>query len=101
MSPTPTSRRRRGLPTAAAICPTLLAAGAAARAQGGAALEQRLTPGRVVHGFRAAAVYLNDADRPMGARFVHVRTGFVFDALRLESVPQGYIWVNSFPTSDM
>src|SRR5215208_8391414 len=95
MSPSPTPR---GLRTAAA-CLTLLAA-PALLAQG-AALEQRLTPGRVLHGFRAAAVYLNDADRPMGARFVHVRTGFVFDALRLESVPQGYIWVNSFPTSDM
>src|SRR5215208_4786215 len=95
MSPSPTPR---GLRTAAA-CLTLLAA-PALLAQG-AALEQRLTPGRVLHGFRAAAVYLNDADRPMGARFIHARTGFVFDALRLESVPQGYIWVNSFPTSDM
>ena len=89
-------RRRLGATLAAAACLTLHAAGAAAQG-----LEQRLTPGQVVHGFRAGAVYLNDADRPMGARFVHVRTGFIFDALRLESVPQGYLWVNSFPSSDM
>ena len=102
-----TTARRARFRAAAYLTLSLLAAPAAATAQraGRAAaatgLEQRLTPGQVVHGFRATAVYLNDADRPMGARFVHVRTGFIFDALRIESVPQGYLWVNSFPTSDM
>ncbi|TPW14413.1 MAG: hypothetical protein FD129_1086, partial [bacterium] len=51
-------------------------------------------------GFRALAVYLDDADLPMGARFVHERTGFVLDLLQIQSVPQGFIWVNSLPTSD-
>jgi Zn-dependent M16 (insulinase) family peptidase len=37
----------------------------------------------------------------MGARFVHEPTGFVFDALGIESVPQSFVWVNTFPTSDM
>jgi Zn-dependent M16 (insulinase) family peptidase len=54
----------------------------------------------VVHGFRATAVYLNDADRPMGARFIHRRSGFTLDLLQIESVPQGYTWVNSIPVSD-
>src|SRR6476619_2594394 len=59
-----------------------------------------LTAGAKLHGFTAAAVYLDDADKPLGARFVHDKTGFTFDYLRIESAPQGFIWVNSFPTSD-
>lgn len=59
-----------------------------------------LEPGSTVHGFRAEAVYVNDADKPFGARFVHVNTGFTLDALQIETAPQGFIWVNSFPTSD-
>src|SRR4029079_4422628 len=54
----------------------------------------------VVHGFRVAAIYLNDADQPMGARFVHKNSRFTFDLLQIESVPQGYTWVNSIPVSD-
>ena len=53
-----------------------------------------------VNGFRVAAVYLSDADQPMGARFVHRKSGFTFDLLQIESVPQGYTWVNSLPVSD-
>ena len=52
------------------------------------------------HGFTSVAVYLDDAGQRMGARFVHDKTGFTFDYLRIESAPQGYIWANSFPTSD-
>jgi Zn-dependent M16 (insulinase) family peptidase len=60
-----------------------------------------LTEGSELNGFRTVSLYLNDADRPMGARFVHERTGFIFDALQIESVPQTFLCVNSFPTSDM
>jgi Zn-dependent M16 (insulinase) family peptidase len=60
-----------------------------------------LTEGAKVRGFTAQAVYLDDADKPMGARFTHDATGFTFDYLRIETAPQGYIWVNSFPTGDM
>ncbi|HEX5059501.1 MAG TPA: hypothetical protein VFV99_09085 [Kofleriaceae bacterium] len=60
-----------------------------------------LTEGAKVRGFTVQALYLDDADKPMGARFVHDATGFTFDYLRIETAPQGYIWVNSFPTSDM
>ncbi len=59
-----------------------------------------LSYGDTLHGFRATAVYLNDADKPMGARFVHIKTGFTLDLLQIESVPQAFIWVNTFPVSD-
>ncbi|MEJ7611643.1 MAG: insulinase family protein [Ferruginibacter sp.] len=52
------------------------------------------------NGFTAQAVYLNDAGQPMGARFFHDRTGFTFDLLQIESVPQTFIYVNSLPVSD-
>lgn len=60
----------------------------------------KLEAGTKVHGFRTEAVYLNDRDEPFGARFVHENTGFTLDALQIETAPQGFIWVNSFPTSD-
>lgn len=59
-----------------------------------------LKEGQVVDGFRAEAVYLNDADKPFGARLRHARTGFTLDFLEIQSVPQVFAWVNSFPTSD-
>ncbi len=60
-----------------------------------------LRPDSVLHGFRAEAVYANDADVAIGARYRHEKTGFVFDLLRIESLPQGFVWVNSLATSDM
>jgi Zn-dependent M16 (insulinase) family peptidase len=59
-----------------------------------------LVEGRSSNGFRAEAVYLNDADRPFGARLRHEKTGFTLDYLAIQSVPQIFLWVNSFPTSD-
>ncbi|HUS30359.1 MAG TPA: hypothetical protein VMZ53_17745 [Kofleriaceae bacterium] len=59
-----------------------------------------LTEGAKVRGFTAVALYLDDADKPLGARFTHDATGFTFDYLRIETAPQGFIWVNSFPTGD-
>ena len=60
-----------------------------------------LAEGQTVSGFRTEAVYLNDSDKPFGARFRHARTGFTLDFLELQSVPQVFAWVNSFPTSEM
>jgi Zn-dependent M16 (insulinase) family peptidase len=60
-----------------------------------------LSAGQVVKGFRTVAIYLNDADQPMGGRFVHEQTGFTLDLLQIQSIPQAFIWVNTFPTSDM
>ncbi len=59
-----------------------------------------LEPGRVVRGFTAVSLYLDDADQPIGARLVHDRTGFTLDLLYIESAPQAFLWVNTFPTSD-
>lgn len=59
-----------------------------------------LKEGDVVEGFRAEAVYLNDSDKPFGARLRHAKTGFTLDFLEIQSVPQVFAWVNSFPTSD-
>ncbi|HSZ33241.1 MAG TPA: hypothetical protein VK772_08015, partial [Puia sp.] len=59
-----------------------------------------LSYGETLNGFRVQSVYLNDADKPMGARFMHTRTGFTLDLLEIESVPQAFIYVNSYPVSD-
>lgn len=59
-----------------------------------------LAAGISVHGFTPSSVYLDGSDKPIGARFVHDATKFTFDYLRIESAPQGYLWVSSFPTSD-
>ena len=59
-----------------------------------------LTKDQSIDGFRVTALYLNDADHAMGARFVHEKSGFTLDYLQIESLPQGYTWVNSFPVSD-
>jgi len=52
------------------------------------------------HGFRAAAVYLDDAGQPFGARFIHEKTGFTLDLIQVQSVPQAFTWANTFPVSD-
>ena len=49
------------------------------------------------HRFETSAVYLDAADRPMGARFLHRPTGFKLDLLQIESVPQAFTWVKTFP----
>jgi Zn-dependent M16 (insulinase) family peptidase len=59
-----------------------------------------LTQGKKLDGFKAVAVYLNDVNKPMGARFIHEKTGFTLDLLQIESVPQVFFWVNTFPVSD-
>jgi len=59
-----------------------------------------ITPRTAAHGFRATSVYLNDADQPFGARFIHQKTGFTLDLIQVQSVPQAFVWVNSFPVSD-
>ena len=60
-----------------------------------------LSKGQKINGFRAESVYLNDADQPFGARLIHERTGFTLDLLQIQSVPQSFLWVNTFTVSDM
>ncbi|UCD64255.1 MAG: insulinase family protein [Candidatus Zixiibacteriota bacterium] len=51
--------------------------------------------------FRVAAVYENEEGRGIGAEFRHVPSNFVLDVLRIQSLPQGFIWVNTPPSTDM
>jgi Zn-dependent M16 (insulinase) family peptidase len=60
-----------------------------------------LTKGTVLKGFRVDSIYLDANDKPFGGRFVHARTGFVLDLLQIQSVPQAYIYANTFTVSDM
>lgn len=71
------------------------------RAQATANPYAALTKGQVIHGFRTDAVYLDDADNPIGARLTHVRTGFTLDLLQIQSVPQAFIYANTYTVSDM
>lgn len=50
--------------------------------------------------FKAENIYENEMGLAMGARFRHVPSGFVLDVLRIQSVPQAFMWVNSPPPSD-
>jgi Zn-dependent M16 (insulinase) family peptidase len=59
-----------------------------------------VTPQTAARGFRATAVYLNDAGQPFGARFIHQKTGFTLDLIQIQSVPQAFTWTNTFPVSD-
>lgn len=60
-----------------------------------------LTQGQLLDGFKVQSLYLNDRNQPMGARFIHAKTGFTLDLLQIESVPQAFLWVNTFPVSNM
>ena len=86
-------------PMPAPAAPPAPAASVDSRATPVRALDQ-LAEGQHARGFTARALYLDDAGKPIGARFVHDKTGFQVDYLRIESAPQGYLWVRSYPTSD-
>ena len=60
-----------------------------------------LTQGQSLSGFRTEAMYLNDSGKAIGARLVHARSGFTLDLLQIQSVPQAFVWVTTFPTSNM
>ncbi|MBC7929261.1 MAG: hypothetical protein H7Z38_01735, partial [Rubrivivax sp.] len=97
--------RKRHFATALAllVCFSILSAGMPRSAMAQAANNvsfDSLAEGKTVNGFRTEAIYLNDSDKPFGARLRHARTGFTLDFLQIQSVPQIFMWVNSFPTSD-
>lgn len=82
------------------VLTTLLCLFAAVFAYAAPVQLDTLKKGDVADGFRAEALYLDDAGKPIGARFTHQRSGFTLDYLQIESVPQGYTWVNSIPVGD-
>ncbi|MCP4566614.1 MAG: hypothetical protein GY841_03415 [FCB group bacterium] len=57
--------------------------------------------GGSMHNFVVENHYLNGRDEAFGARFLHLPTGFTLDLFEIQSVPQGFLWVNSPPESDM
>jgi Zn-dependent M16 (insulinase) family peptidase len=61
---------------------------------------EKLEKNQKVGDFRAEALYENEIGQVMGARFRHAPTGFVLDLLRIQSVPQAFMWVNTAPVSD-
>jgi Zn-dependent M16 (insulinase) family peptidase len=46
------------------------------------------------------ARYVDGEGHPRGARFAHVKTGFIFDYLAIETAPQAFVYVTTYPTSD-
>ncbi len=60
-----------------------------------------IQPQGEIAGFEAKAVYRNAQEQAMGGRFLHKRSGFQIDLLEIQSVPQGYLCVKTFPTSNM
>lgn len=82
------------------LLPALLSLTLLAAPAGQLSTFSEVTPQTDSHGFRAKAVYLNDAGQPFGARFTHARTGFTPDLIQVQSVPQAFVWVNSWPVSD-
>jgi Zn-dependent M16 (insulinase) family peptidase len=62
---------------------------------------QELQPDQRIGDFKAESVYDNGTGKVIGARFRHVQSGCILDILRIQSVPQAYVWVNTPPPSDM
>ncbi|MBU0982774.1 MAG: insulinase family protein, partial [candidate division Zixibacteria bacterium] len=59
-----------------------------------------LTENQRIADFSTECLYQNELGKVMGARFRHVPSGFVLDLLRIQSVPQSFIWVNTHPATD-
>lgn len=60
---------------------------------------ENLKPNQEVDGFKVLNLYDNRSDAAMGARFISVRHGFIVDLMRIQSVPQGFFWIKTPPTS--
>jgi Zn-dependent M16 (insulinase) family peptidase len=78
------------------VCALLLATTATASAL----TFDTLAEGGHVSGFQTVSVYLDAAGHPFGARFRHLKTGFTLDLIQLQSVPQAFTYVNTYPTSN-
>ena len=72
----------------------------AAAPSNGDNMPEELKQDQKIADFRVEHLYDNDLGRAIGARFRHIPSGFVLDLLRIQSVPQAFVWVNSPPPSD-
>src|SRR5690606_17070616 len=59
-----------------------------------------LHEGATIADFALEAVYENENGTRIGARFRHQPSGFVLDVLRIQSLPQAFVWVNTPPPTD-
>lgn len=95
------ARNRTFLPALLLLLSLICGQVPAAMAQSVANPYGSLTKGQVLHGFRTEGVYTDESDTPIGGHFVHARTGFTLDLLQIQSVPQAFIYTNTFTVSDM
>ncbi|MBM3319019.1 MAG: hypothetical protein FJY75_14325, partial [Candidatus Eisenbacteria bacterium] len=61
---------------------------------------ESLRPGDTLRDFRLLYLYEGPTGRADGARFACARHGFLVDMLRIQSVPQAFIWIKTVPDSD-
>ncbi len=61
---------------------------------------ENLKPNEEIAAFRTEYLYDNGTGTLIGARFRHMPSGMILDVLRIQSVPQAYMWVNTPPPSD-
>lgn len=59
-----------------------------------------LAQGRTLQGFRLLNLYEHASGHVIGARFLYEPQGFVLDLLRIQSVPQAFVWIKTVPDSD-
>jgi Zn-dependent M16 (insulinase) family peptidase len=57
--------------------------------------------GQKIHGFSVMNVYENSTGKPIGARFISNKFGFIIDLIQIQSVPQAFYWIKTPPTSSM
>jgi Zn-dependent M16 (insulinase) family peptidase len=62
---------------------------------------EALKPDQKIHGFTVLNVYDNAQDNAMGARFISTKYGYLLDVMRIQSVPQAFMWVKTMPTTSM
>ena len=60
----------------------------------------KLAEKQTISSFTTECVYVNELGDRVGARFRHEPSGFVLDVLRIQSLPQAFMWFNSTPPSD-
>ncbi|MBD3335413.1 MAG: hypothetical protein GF355_07835, partial [Candidatus Eisenbacteria bacterium] len=71
-----------------------------ALANAGAADLGAMEPEQELAGFQVLNLYADGGGRVMGVRFQHAQSRFLLDLLRIQSVPQGFMWVKTIPWSD-
>ncbi len=62
---------------------------------------KKIEPGAVFNGFKVENLYLDAKDEAVGARMLHLNTGFTLDLFQIQSVPQSFVWVNTPIYGDM